>query len=405
VLAGPPQLVPPAPGDRSQGAATCCRRWPDTTVTPHMVPRALCPDVVPRPAGSPPTVATTGVATVSGHGYEGGRVMTTDRTQTPTDRTDGPHLPGARLAGARLSGGAAIHPRFLRSGPWALSSVVALLFGLSFATSYAALYDYALELQFPREFAIAFPLVLDAVIVVLAVTLLLERALGRRKVAVKGWQVTVRLPTWPLGALWCYFGGSVAGNVGHAPSVLAAQLVAAVPPVSAALTFHLLLRLLDRAPALRRIAESYEELAVDEQERAAARRARRARIKTSVPSNAAGTTSTPPPVSSAPMLGNGHADPRPSPSDRQPVNGRDGRPSRAQATASTSRPAGRSKRAADQDDLRRRVRVAIDNGEPVTGETVGRWLGLSARTGRRRLAALLDADPDLARAVNQDERS
>ena len=39
--------------------------------------------------------------------------------------------------------GAAIHPAFLRVGPWALSVVVASLFGLSFATSYAALYDYA----------------------------------------------------------------------------------------------------------------------------------------------------------------------------------------------------------------------------------------------------------------------
>jgi predicted DNA-binding transcriptional regulator len=325
----------------------------------------------------------------------------TDRTQTPTDRTDSTHP-----AAGRVPGGAAIHPRFLRSGPWALSSVVALLFGLSFATSYAALYDYALELQFPREFAIAFPLVLDAVIVVLAVTLLLERALGRRAVTVKGWQFTVRLPTWPLAALWCYFGGSVAGNVGHAPPVLAAQLVAAVPPISAALTFHLLLRLLDRAPALRRIAESYEELAVDEQERAAARRARRARIKTSVPSNASGTGAAPPPVSEAPMSRNSHANQRPSPSDRQQVNGHDGRASRAQATVSTSRPAtGRSKRAADQDDLRRSIRAAVDNGEPVTGETVGRWLGLSARTGRRRLAALLDTDPELASAVNQDERS
>jgi hypothetical protein len=325
----------------------------------------------------------------------------TDRTQTPADRTD-----SARAAAGGVLGGAAIHPRFLRSGPWALLSVVALLFGLSFATSYAALHDYALELQFSREFAIAFPLVLDAVIVVLAVTLLLERALGRRRVTMKGWQFTVRLPTWPLAALWCYFGGSVAGNVGHAPPVLAAQLVAAVPPVSAALTFHLLLRLLDRAPALRRIAESYEELAVDEQERAAARRARRARIKTSAPSNAAGTTSTPPPVSSAPMSRNSHASQWPSPSDRQPVNGHDGRASRAQATVSTSRPAtGRSKRAADQDDLRRRVRAAIDNGEPVTGDAVGRWLGLSARTGRRRLATLLDTDPALARAVSHGERS
>jgi hypothetical protein len=164
-------------------------------------------------------------------------------------------------------------------GPWALSVVVASLFGLSFATSYAALYDYAHELQFSREFALAFPLVLDAVIVVLAVTLLLERALGRRTISMRGRQIGLRLPTWPLLALWLYFAGSVAGNVGHAPSVLAAQLVAAAPPVSAALTFHLLLRLLDRAALLHAIAEAYEERSVEEKARAALRKARRAAIK------------------------------------------------------------------------------------------------------------------------------
>lgn len=104
-----------------------------------------------------------------------------------------------------------------------LSLVVATLFVLSFATSYAALHDYALQLQFGREFAIVFPLVLDAVISVLAVTVLLERALRRRTVTVKGWQFALRLPTWPLLSLWCYFGGSVAGTIAQAPPILAAQ--------------------------------------------------------------------------------------------------------------------------------------------------------------------------------------
>jgi hypothetical protein len=129
--------------------------------------------------------------------------------------------------------GAAIHPAFLRVSPWALSVVVASLFGLSFATSYAALYDYARELQFSREFALAFPVVLDAVIVVLAVTLLLGRALGRRTMTMRGRSIGLRLPTWPRLALSLYFAGSVAGNVVHAPPSLAAQLVAAAPPVSA----------------------------------------------------------------------------------------------------------------------------------------------------------------------------
>jgi hypothetical protein len=114
-----------------------------------------------------------------------------------------------------------------------LSVVVASLFGLSFATSYAELYDYARELQFSREFALAFPVILDAVIVVLVVTLLLERALGRRTMTMRGRSIGLRLPTWPLLVLWLYFAGSVAGNVGHAPPALAAHLVAAAPPVSA----------------------------------------------------------------------------------------------------------------------------------------------------------------------------
>jgi hypothetical protein len=57
--------------------------------------------------------------------------------------------------------------------------------------------------------------------------------------------------------------------------------------------------------------------------------------------------------------------------------------------------------AVELDELRRRVRAAIENGEPVTGEIVGQWLGLSARTGRRRLAALLDRDPSLARVISE----
>lgn len=260
---------------------------------------------------------------------------------------------------------------------------------------YAALYDYARELQFPREFAIAFPLVLDAVIIVLAVTLLLERALGRRTMTVLGWRFTVRLPSWPLLALWIYFAGSVAGNVGHAPPVLAAQLVAAVPPVSAALTFHLLLRLLDRAPALRTIAESYEERSVEEQERAAVRKARRASIKTSTPPQTAQTTSTAASVCGASKSGNGHKDPPAT--DRHSSNGHDNRADRGRAKA-----ARHADRTTSEEELRRRVRAAIHNGEPVTGETVGQWLGLSARSGRRRLAALLDTDPELARAVNPD---
>jgi hypothetical protein len=300
--------------------------------------------------------------------------------------------------GATWTDGAAIHPRFLRFGPWVLSLVVAALFVLSFATSYAALHDYALQLQFGREFAIVFPLVLDAVISVLAVTVLLERALRRRTVTIKGWQVTLRWPTWPLAALWAYFGGSVAGNVAHAPSILAAQLVAAVPPISAALTFHLLLRLLDRAPALRTIAETYEERAVEEQERAVKRRARRAQLKTrkidrSTPAAASATRDT----ANVSSIGD---------DGQATLAARDGHGStdghRAAATADLSvRPRSNGLSTAEVEDLRRRIQAAVASGDRVTGETVGRWLGVSARTGRRRLSAMLDEDPSLAVVIEQ----
>jgi hypothetical protein len=55
----------------------------------------------------------------------------------------------------------------------------------------------------------------------------------------------------------------------------------------------------------------------------------------------------------------------------------------------------------EADDLWQRVRVAVASGERVTGETVGRWLGVSARTGRRRLSAMLDEDPSLAVVIEQ----
>ena len=288
------------------------------------------------------------------------------------------------------STGAAIHPTFLRIGPWALSIVVATLFALSFATSYAALYDYARQLQFSREFAIAFPLVLDAVIIVLAVTLLLERALGRRTITVRGRQVGLRLPSWPMLGLWLYVAGSVAGNVGHAPPVLAAQLVAAVPPVSAALTFHLLLRLLDRASRLRSIAEAYDERAVEEKERAALRRARRAAIKAAATPKADMRLTEQHVVRQAePAHAGGNGNGR-VPQSLDDAN--------SQAISN----GGRADARKQLGDLRDRVREALAAGERVTGETIAQWLGVSPRTGRRRLALLIEEDPVLSDALAKD---
>jgi hypothetical protein len=54
------------------------------------------------------------------------------------------------------------------------------------------------------------------------------------------------------------------------------------------------------------------------------------------------------------------------------------------------------------DDLLQRVRTAVDAGERVTGATVGQWLGVSPRTGRRRLSQLIKLDPSLADAATEN---
>jgi hypothetical protein len=194
--------------------------------------------------------------------------------------------------------------------------------------------------------------------------------------------------------LWIYFGGSVAGNVAHAPSILAAQLVAAVPPISAALTFHLLLRLLDRAPALRMIAEMFEERAVEEEERAALRRARRAQLKTRpmdrsarVVTHASGDSATE----------SGSVDPT------LELNACEGDgPTNGHRAATASHDAQRSDLSAvEVEDLRGRIREMTASGDRVTGQTVGRWLGVSARTGCRRLSAMLAEDPSLAMEIER----
>jgi hypothetical protein len=229
------------------------------------------------------------------------------------------------------------------------------------------------------------------------VTVLLERALRRRTITIKGWQFALRWPTWPLCALWINFGGSVSGNVAHAPQVLAAQLVAAVPPISAALTFHLLLRLLDRAPALRAIAEAHEERGVEERERAARRQARRAQLKTQR-MDLSPHVVTPAVNGTATRSSNGDDGRYARGSQWPPTDGR-ARGRRSRARGSGTRQRSNDPITVHPEDLSRRVQTALAAGDRVTGEIVGQWLGVSARTGRRRLAALLEGDPALAHAI------
>ena len=49
--------------------------------------------------------------------------------------------------------------------------------------------------------------------------------------------------------------------------------------------------------------------------------------------------------------------------------------------------------------LRTRLDKAAREGRRVTGGDVASWLGVSQRTGRRRLADLLTSNPDLAQRI------
>jgi hypothetical protein len=177
--------------------------------------------------------------------------------------------------------------------------------------------------------------------------------------------------------------------------VLAAQLVAAAPPVSAALTFHLLLRLLDRATLLHSIAEAYEERSV-EKARAAVRRARRAAIRSG---SATGVEGAP-----------GDGKPATSKQRFKADGGHDGGQqflvmpaAAAERVPSSARPpTGAAGIHVQLAELRIRAQEAFAAGERVTAEVVGRWLGVSPCIGRRRLASLLDDDPMLAETLSRD---
>jgi hypothetical protein len=172
--------------------------------------------------------------------------------------------------------------------------------------------------------------------------------------------------------------------------------VAAAPPVSAALAFHLLLRLLDRATLLGSVAEAYEERGIEGKARAALRKARRAAIKSGSATGVEGASDDQKEseVKRRPRLG-GANDPRPQLSvvtpeiaERAPGNDR-----------TASDPADARVQLAD---LRDRVHDALAARGRVTGDTVGRWLGASPRSGRRRLAALVDDAPCVADALARD---
>jgi hypothetical protein len=102
----------------------------------------------------------------------------------------------------------------------------------------------------------------------------------------------------------------------------------------------------------------------------------------------------------------------PAPTNGQPSTGCDGRgkgdvvvvggthlvqPAALDRDASRSRTSARPK--GDLDVLRTRLDEAAREGRRVTGGDVAIWLGVSQRTGRRRLSDLLASRPELAQRI------
>jgi hypothetical protein len=102
----------------------------------------------------------------------------------------------------------------------------------------------------------------------------------------------------------------------------------------------------------------------------------------------------------------------PAPTNGQPSTGRDGRgkgevvvvggthlvqPAALDRDASRSRASARPK--GDLDVLRTRLDEAAREGRRVTGGDVAIWLGVSHRTGRRRLSDLFASRPELAQRI------
>jgi hypothetical protein len=98
-----------------------------------------------------------------------------------------------------------------------------------------------------------------------------------------------------------------------------------------------------------------------------------------------------------------------TPTNGQPPNGRGGRGkakivavaaapfAASEGDASGSRPSSRAN--GDLDVLQTRVDEAAREGQRVTGSDVANWLGVSHRTGRRRLAELLADRPELVQRI------
>jgi len=243
---------------------------------------------------------------------------------------------------------------------YAAAAIVAALAAIAFVLSFSALRDLAVAAHVSVELAWLWPLAVDGNIVVNTVAGLLLRPRGRT------------VSWYPWAALFLFSAVSVVGNGLHATTTsgrlaldpVVAFVVSAIPAVALLQGSHLFVVMLS-APTSRTDISP-------------------APVATAIRSTSASTNGKPRDgrgKANVVMVGGEHFVPSAVPG------------SAASRSRLYARPEG------DLDVLRTRVDQAAREGRRVTGGDVANWLGVSQRTGRRRLAGLLASNPDLAQRI------
>jgi hypothetical protein len=246
---------------------------------------------------------------------------------------------------------------------YAVAAIVAALAAIAFVLSFSALRDLAVAAHVSVELAWLWPLAVDGNIVVNTVAGLLLRPRGRT------------VSWYPWAALFLFSAVSVVGNGLHATTIsgrlaldpVVAFVVSAIPAVALLQGSHLFVVMLS-APT--------------------------SRPKPSMAPADVAARATPVPTNGHPSAGRAGT----AKAKVVVVGGTHVLLSAApDGDARRARPPARTK--GDLDVLRARVDEAARAGRRVTGGDIAIWLGVSQRTGRRRLADLLAADPELAQHI------
>lgn len=230
-------------------------------------------------------------------------------------------------------------------------TVVALAVG-AFTLSFDALRALAITAGVTAHLAWLWPLIVDGFIVIATAAAVMLRD--------HGWRVA----WYPWATLVLFAGVSVAGNAQHAAShadrtavsVSIAALVSAVPAVALLLASHLLVVLLTAYPPT---TEGPEEMPA-----------------ASATPDVVTTDQSPTRISSQePLPPQVHS----------------------QTTTEPARVSRTTRRSLKEHDLETWITTRLARGEPVTGTSIAQHFDCSPATGRRRLAELRQASPELAR--------